>query len=304
MVSVLLLLIVIYEISEGFTIYSIHHSKFTSITWIFPVYWVSIHLVKFIAKIVGRKIDANKDGLISVEIMMEIVVSCQYYVFYRNLFLEITSWSNFAIIKLLHVLLELVTYIGSMNPKYYQWINRTEMYFMNRIPCLSCIKTLTFPERKDLLRNELAKHESEDSEQKQMTEITENSQLLINLDLVTIWRVRLSIDYIIRLIMSVTSGIMYIISLLLVEYGYNKQFYTPISGEDVVRSIEFTIASIVIELIVYVIVIAVVWFLYGVAMIQIWNKLVNHRPDYFYTALFILIHSVTDIFVGKLDLTK
>ena len=104
--------------------------------------------------------------------------------------------------------------------------------------------------------------------------------------------------------MSVTSGTMYIISLLLVEYGYNKKFYASISNANVYRSIEFTAASIVIELVVYAIVVMIVRLVHAIQMIQIWNTLVHHRPDYFYATLFILIHSVTDIFVGKLDLSE
>ena len=85
----------------------------------------------------------------------------------------------------------------------------------------------------------------------------------------TIWNIRIAIDYMIRIILSITSGVMYIVTITLINYGWNKQFYNL--NTDVMRSIQFTFAALAAEIIVFVVVIIFthyIWNLFNICILS------------------------------------
>ena len=93
---------------------------------LFLSFWIATHSFRFVFKRFGRLADRNKSNGISTEICMEWMTTAFYYVFYRNLFLHVSSIFNFLMIKAAHMCLEIITYPLRMSS--YAYVTLSNLY--------------------------------------------------------------------------------------------------------------------------------------------------------------------------------
>eukprot|EP01083_Nonionella_stella_P126133 381643_1 len=235
-----------------------------SIMFYYPVFWIVINVLRFLTTRCARYCDSNKYSKYSLELIMAFFFTCFYYVFYRNLFLHMGSYGYFALVKLMHVGLELLSYPVRMSRLYY---------------------TIT-----DRLQNEY-------KEQQLMRVLYDPSSYRI-------WCIRICLDYSISLTVSVGSGMCYLVGVTWLRYGYNAYFYDlqNISDEQFTKTLVFTAISIGIELIVYVLIEYVMRYKYQMDVMKHWKALIRHRSGYIWYFIFMLQHVNTDVMIAKLQI--
>ena len=117
-----------------------------------------------------------------------------------------------------------------------------------------------------------------------------------------VWCIRISIDYMLRFIVSITSGIGYVFVVLWIRFGYNKNFYTisNLSESQFNKSLIFVIMSTICEILTYFL---IKWLLKNKMTISIkhyWKVFICHRPMYLAFMIVILQHVLSDVMVAKL----
>ena len=119
---------------------------------------------------------------------------------------------------------------------------------------------------------------------------------------IDVWTVRLSIDYMVRFITSVSSGIGYMLVLLWARYGYNSHFFTVTSVDRAQfrESLIFVGIGTGLEVVMFYTIEKCLDFTLQLNMRQYWTVLVKHRPMYITFFIFALQHVMTDVLIAKL----
>eukprot|EP01083_Nonionella_stella_P081912 225917_1 len=248
--------------------------RLQAILLLYPVFWIGINVIKFVVSRFARYGDSNKTSRYSLELIVTFFLTCFYYVFYRNLFLHITSYTSFLLIKASHMILELSMYLLRMSPVYFEKTDALQNKLKDgRICCNTCGGLL-------------------------------QPLVLIMYDPAPyhIWCVRVSIDYSMQFIVSIGSGIGYIVGVVWLKYGYNQQFYDikNIPKEQFDKALVFTALGVVVEFVAYVGIDYIMKYMYQIHVIKHWNALMRHRRGYIWYFIFILQHVLTDVMIAKL----
>lgn len=246
-------------------------SEISYILLLYPSFWIVIKSIKFITTRFARFADSNKTSVYSLELISAFFCTCFYYVFYRNLFLHISSYEYFILVKVLHIFLELMSYPLRMSKWYFHKTEKWQNQIKDSKSCwLTCFQPIIW-----VLYDPSAYH---------------------------IWCVRICIDYTLTLIVSMGSAISYIVGVLWLKYGYNQYFYDiqDIEMKQFERALIFTAIGICVELIVYYIIEKLMKYQYQIDVIKHWRVLIQHRPGYIWYFIFMLQHVQTDVMIAKL----
>eukprot|EP01084_Bolivina_argentea_P166018 288334_1 len=66
--------------------------KINHLLLLYPTFWLVINMIKFVTVRFARYCDTNKVSRHSLELIISFFITCFYYVFYRNLYLHISSY--------------------------------------------------------------------------------------------------------------------------------------------------------------------------------------------------------------------
>ncbi|ETO17219.1 hypothetical protein RFI_20111 [Reticulomyxa filosa] len=252
---------------------------------LYSIFWLVMQILRFLCKRTARLLDRNKlNAFISVEICMEFLMSCFYYVFYRNLFLHVSSIKTFIIMKFCHILFEMVVYPIRMTKQYFNITCRLQNAFEHSLHqrksqssstscCFSNVCGAFFT-------------------------------LLYDTSTYEMWCVRLSIDYTLRYIISVGSGIAFLMGLYWAKYGYNRHFLPlDVNDEQFQKTTWFVVAGMVIEVVLYIFVDWLCIRKLHMEMMRYWSVLVYYRPQYLFFMVAAAQHVMTDVIVAKLQVS-
>ena len=117
-----------------------------------------------------------------------------------------------------------------------------------------------------------------------------------------VWCIRISIDYMLRFVISISSGIGYIITVVWIRFGYNKRFYnvSQLSKEQFDKTLIFVSVGTLLEVLTFY---TMEYFLNKILemkMGKFWNVLLKHRPMYIGFMIIVLQHVMTDVMIAKL----
>ncbi|ETO25840.1 hypothetical protein RFI_11299 [Reticulomyxa filosa] len=252
--------------------------------FVYPVFWFVMNVFRFIAKRVARYLDKNKaNSFVSVEICMEFLLSCFYYVFYRNLFLHVSSIKSFVIMKLCHVLLEFLQCPCRMTRLYFDTTHSFQTWLMAYFNATD--SKSSFSSTRLSLGTTVVK-------------------MLYDPCLYQMWCVRLSVDYTLRYIISIASGIAFLIGLCWAEYGYNKEFFPlDVNNEQFQKTLWFVLIGVIIEVWLYLFIDWLCIRTLRMEMLRYWSALVYHRPQYLLFMVVAAQHVMTDVIVAKLQIS-
>ena len=119
---------------------------------------------------------------------------------------------------------------------------------------------------------------------------------------VDVWNVRISIDYMLRFITSVSSGVGYILVVLWARFGYNSHFFTieDFPSSQFNKSLVFVAVGTALEVIVYFVMEQCLTRGLHLKMVRYWRVLIKHRPLYITFFILALQHVMTDVLIAKL----
>ena len=240
------------------------------------VFVLSFSLLRPFGRYVGYQLDQYKTGGPSVEMLMEIGISCFYFIFYRSLFVSVKSYSVFFAMKGIHVAHEVANFTLCFSPWYREFLGRVFLDWKD------------FPLRRKVVR---------------IVAGCKSVDIFVQLQCIKTGM---------RLYLFLFSAISFMLFFTFLRFGYNRSYYCMYQQMDhgeYTMLMTITSLSVLIELGVYM---GTDWMCkstYGHGVLAPWEALLHgelggsHRAIIIYM-IWLLAHVTTDIYLAKVDVSS
>ena len=230
----------------------------------------AVTMTESLANAAMEEASCFNNELYSCELACEFNIDMFYFVFYRNLFLNVGSVWNFFVLKTIHLSGELVINALRMSHTYFELTSRwQDSDAMKQMLCCA-------------------------------------SSLVYDPSPYNVWCVRVSLDYTTRLFASLSSSIAFVLGAVWTKRGYNKHFYdySDVTGREFYRALVLVTVSVVIDLVFAYGMDFSVTRSFSVDFTRVWRLLIRNKVMYAFYFTVVAQHIMSDVFIGKLEVKK